>query len=67
MNEAWSRSENAAAALVAFFGMMSEEQRQALQDAMRIVQLPQTPEADDDNAATPADENPASRDEPGGR
>ncbi|MDQ0490821.1 putative transcriptional regulator [Streptomyces thermodiastaticus] len=74
MNEAWSRSDNAAAALVAFFGMMSEEQRQALQDAMRIVQLPQSPEPDADNPGTPGekpdqnpDENPASRDEPGGR
>lgn len=38
MNEAWSRSDNPAAALVAFFGMMSAEQREALQDAMRIVQ-----------------------------
>ena len=31
MNEAWSQSDNPAAALVAFFGMMSEEQREALQ------------------------------------
>ncbi|MFJ4459177.1 BlaI/MecI/CopY family transcriptional regulator [Streptomyces sp. NPDC088928] len=38
MNEAWSRSDNPAAALVAFFGMMSAEQREALQDAMRVVQ-----------------------------
>ena len=74
MNEAWSRSDNAAAALVAFFGMMSEEQRQALQDAMRIVQLPQSPEPGAGNTGTPGekpgenpDENPASRDEPGGR
>ncbi|MFB6944082.1 MULTISPECIES: BlaI/MecI/CopY family transcriptional regulator [unclassified Streptomyces] len=37
MNEAWSRSDNPAAALVAFFGMMSAEQREALADAMRIV------------------------------
>ncbi|MFF2326811.1 MULTISPECIES: BlaI/MecI/CopY family transcriptional regulator [unclassified Streptomyces] len=37
MNEAWSHSDNPAAALVAFFGMMSAEQREALQDAMRIV------------------------------
>ncbi|SFY22159.1 Predicted transcriptional regulator [Streptomyces atratus] len=46
MNEAWSRSDNPAAALVAFFGMMSAEQREALQDAMRIVQpgLSVTPE-----------------------
>ena len=28
MNEAWSQSDNPAAALVAFFGMMSPEQRQ---------------------------------------
>ncbi|MEU6406897.1 BlaI/MecI/CopY family transcriptional regulator [Streptomyces sp. NPDC046985] len=38
MNDAWSHSDNAAAALVAFFGMMSEEQRRALRDAMRIVE-----------------------------
>jgi predicted transcriptional regulator len=38
MNEAWSTSDNPAAALVAFFGMMSAEQREALQDAMRVVQ-----------------------------
>ncbi|MDX2530331.1 BlaI/MecI/CopY family transcriptional regulator [Streptomyces europaeiscabiei] len=40
MNEAWSQSDNPAAALVAFFGMMSEEQRQALTDAVRIAQGP---------------------------
>ncbi|MGV9563295.1 BlaI/MecI/CopY family transcriptional regulator [Streptomyces sp. NPDC003480] len=40
MNDAWSQSDNPAAALVAFFGMMSDEQRQALKDAMRIVQGP---------------------------
>ncbi|MFJ4473314.1 BlaI/MecI/CopY family transcriptional regulator [Streptomyces sp. NPDC089424] len=43
MNDAWSQSDNAAAALVAFFGMMSEEQRQALRDAVRIVGIPETP------------------------
>jgi predicted transcriptional regulator len=37
MNEAWSASDNPAAALVAFFGMMSPEQREALRDAMRVV------------------------------
>ncbi|MGW1539003.1 BlaI/MecI/CopY family transcriptional regulator [Streptomyces sp. NPDC002309] len=42
MNDAWSQSDNAAAALVAFFGMMSEEQRQALRDAMRVVSIPET-------------------------
>ncbi|AOR32874.1 CopY family transcriptional repressor [Streptomyces fodineus] len=45
MNDAWSQSDNPAAALVAFFGMMSEEQRQALRDAVRIVQGPETLEA----------------------
>jgi predicted transcriptional regulator len=49
MNDAWSQSDNPAAALVAFFGMMSEEQRHALRDAVRIVQGPETPEA----SATP--------------
>ncbi|ODA70772.1 Transcriptional regulator BlaI [Streptomyces sp. AVP053U2] len=44
MNEAWSQSDNAAAALVAFFGMMSEEQRQALTDAVRVAPLPETTE-----------------------
>lgn len=44
MNEAWSTSDNPAAALVAFFGMMSAEQREALRDAVRIVQ-PAQPEA----------------------
>ncbi|MEE1930393.1 BlaI/MecI/CopY family transcriptional regulator [Streptomyces sp. TRM 70351] len=39
MNEAWSASDNAAAALVAFFGMMSPEQADALRDALRVVQL----------------------------
>ncbi|MFD9816168.1 BlaI/MecI/CopY family transcriptional regulator [Streptomyces sp. NPDC059080] len=39
MNEAWSTSDNPAAALVAFFGMMSPEQRNALRDAVRMVQV----------------------------
>ncbi|ALC21703.1 transcriptional regulator [Streptomyces pristinaespiralis] len=38
MNEAWSKSDNPAAALVAFFGMMSPEQRESLQAAVRLVQ-----------------------------
>jgi len=37
MNEAWAQSDNPAAALVAFFGMMSAEQREALRDAIRVV------------------------------
>ncbi|MFI6857254.1 BlaI/MecI/CopY family transcriptional regulator [Streptomyces sp. NPDC050416] len=42
MNDAWSQSDNPAAALVAFFGMMSEEQRETLRDAVRIAQVPET-------------------------
>ncbi|MFG3354601.1 BlaI/MecI/CopY family transcriptional regulator [Streptomyces sp. NPDC048001] len=38
MNEAWAQSDNPAAALVAFFGMMSPEQRETLRAAMRILQ-----------------------------
>jgi predicted transcriptional regulator len=37
MNEAWSKSDNQGAALVAFFGMMSSEQRRSLEDAIRMV------------------------------
>ncbi|MFJ7904793.1 BlaI/MecI/CopY family transcriptional regulator [Streptomyces sp. NPDC096198] len=59
MNDAWSQSDNPAAALVAFFGMMSEEQRQALGDAMRIVQGPVS-------AAAPEGGESAPRAEPGG-
>ncbi|MEU5401197.1 BlaI/MecI/CopY family transcriptional regulator [Streptomyces sp. NPDC005963] len=50
MNEAWSKSDNPAAALVAFFGMMSPEQREALQAAVRMVQgepVPNTAGQDD--------------------
>ncbi|GAA3160789.1 MULTISPECIES: BlaI/MecI/CopY family transcriptional regulator [Streptomyces] len=39
MHEAWSASDNPAAALVTFFGMMSPEQRTALRDAVRMVQI----------------------------
>ncbi|MEV7618114.1 BlaI/MecI/CopY family transcriptional regulator [Streptomyces sp. NPDC089799] len=53
MNEAWSTSDNPAAALVAFFGMMSPEQREALRDAVRIVQR------DDDQAADQATDQAA--------
>jgi predicted transcriptional regulator len=38
MNEAWATSDNPAAALVHFFGMMSPEQREAVRDALRIIQ-----------------------------
>jgi predicted transcriptional regulator len=54
MNDAWSQSDNPAAALVAFFGMMSAEQRQALRDAVRIVQGPEIA----DTIADPGQEKP---------
>ncbi|MCX3058425.1 BlaI/MecI/CopY family transcriptional regulator [Streptomyces beihaiensis] len=57
MHEAWGQSDNPAAALVAFFGMMSPQQREALRDAMRIVQ----PEADQE----PASEVPTTEVPPG--
>lgn len=37
MNEAWATSDNAAEALVHFFGMMSPEQQRALRSALRVV------------------------------
>ncbi|MFI8963621.1 BlaI/MecI/CopY family transcriptional regulator [Streptomyces sp. NPDC053493] len=52
MNEAWAQSDNPAAALIAFFGMMSQEQREALNDAIRIVQR-DVPEAPPVAPATP--------------
>ncbi|MFI2634498.1 BlaI/MecI/CopY family transcriptional regulator [Streptomyces collinus] len=77
MNDAWSQSDNPAAALVAFFGMMSEEQRQSLTDAVRIVQGPETREptepsesAERAERAEPRQgrpENPASAQGDGGR
>ncbi|SEQ06619.1 Predicted transcriptional regulator [Streptomyces radiopugnans] len=42
MNEAWAASDNPAAALVAFFGMMSPEQTEALRDALRVAHLDDT-------------------------
>lgn len=61
MNEAWSRSDNPAAALVAFFGMMSAEQREALQDAVRMVApgLSGATEAPPGDNAPPGDGTPA--------
>jgi predicted transcriptional regulator len=49
MNDAWSESDNPAAALVAFFGMMSPEQTEALRDALRVGDVPgvQLTSADD--------------------
>jgi len=72
MNDAWSQSDNPAAALVAFFGMMSEEQRLGLRDAVRIVQGPEQPEQPEQAGQTEAVEhtgyeNPASAQGPTGR
>ncbi|WP_308405336.1 BlaI/MecI/CopY family transcriptional regulator [Streptomyces sp. B93] len=71
MNDAWSQSDNPAAALVAFFGMMSDEQRQALRDAIRVVQGPETPTAEstaeNPGRENPHRENPGSAPETGGR
>ncbi|WP_234388163.1 MULTISPECIES: BlaI/MecI/CopY family transcriptional regulator [Streptomyces] len=77
MNDAWSQSDNPAAALVAFFGMMSEEQRRSLSDAVRIVQGPETQEPTEpsesaERAERPGrgegpEENPASAQDLGGR
>jgi predicted transcriptional regulator len=74
MNDAWSQSDNPAAALVAFFGMMSEEQRQALRDAVRIVQGPEStqepPSAEtgpENPAGAPEENNPASAEGDTGR
>ncbi|GAA1970353.1 BlaI/MecI/CopY family transcriptional regulator [Kitasatospora viridis] len=44
MHEAWATSDNPAAALVHFFGMMSAPQREALADALRVAG-PQEPPA----------------------
>jgi predicted transcriptional regulator len=55
MNDAWAASDNPAAALVAFFGMMSPEQREALRDAIRVVS-PELVAADSSNeAGTPGE------------
>jgi predicted transcriptional regulator len=59
MNEAWAASDNPAAALVHFFGMMSPEQREALRDAMRVI-------GSADEMGT-ADGDPSSHPEPEGR
>nr|WP_228031897.1 BlaI/MecI/CopY family transcriptional regulator [Streptomyces phyllanthi] len=58
MNDAWSQSDNAAAALVAFFGMMSEEQRQALRAAIRIVQGPEPSQTVAETGVESSDETP---------
>ncbi|MFD5198740.1 BlaI/MecI/CopY family transcriptional regulator [Streptomyces sp. NPDC058375] len=60
MNEAWSLSDNPAAALVAFFGMMSAEQREALQDAVRMV----SPNPAETTPGGPAETTPGNPAEP---
>ncbi|MER0481770.1 BlaI/MecI/CopY family transcriptional regulator [Streptomyces sp. Edi2] len=59
MNEAWSASDNPAAALVAFFGMMSPEQRHALRDAVRMVQVDAPAEDAEQQAQQPEETAPA--------
>ncbi|MFD0167279.1 BlaI/MecI/CopY family transcriptional regulator [Streptomyces decoyicus] len=63
MNEAWSASDNPAAALVAFFGMMSPEQRHALRDAVRMVQVDEPAEDAEQQAPGPEEAAPAEVDE----
>lgn len=64
MNEAWSKSDNPAAALVAFFGMMSPEQRTSLEDAVRMVRArPEDAEARPEDAETRPEGAEAVRDE----
>ncbi|MGW7250485.1 BlaI/MecI/CopY family transcriptional regulator [Streptomyces decoyicus] len=63
MNEAWSASDNPAAALVAFFGMMSPEQRHALRDAVRMVQVDEPAEGAEQQAPAPEEAAPAEVDE----
>ncbi|MEW2437347.1 BlaI/MecI/CopY family transcriptional regulator [Streptomyces caniferus] len=64
MNEAWSASDNPAAALVAFFGMMSPEQRHALRDAVRMVQVDDPAEGAEQQAPRPGGAAPAQEGEP---
>ncbi|MEV7023608.1 BlaI/MecI/CopY family transcriptional regulator [Kitasatospora sp. NPDC093558] len=60
MNDAWATSDNPAAALVHFFGLMSPEQREALRDALRVAALfppdpagPDSPDGGADTGETP--------------
>ncbi|MFE7188852.1 BlaI/MecI/CopY family transcriptional regulator [Kitasatospora sp. NPDC057541] len=54
MNDAWATSDNPAAALVHFFGLMSPEQREALRDALRVAALsPSDPAAADSPRSGP--------------
>ncbi|MFE7560376.1 BlaI/MecI/CopY family transcriptional regulator [Kitasatospora sp. NPDC057500] len=54
MNDAWATSDNPAAALVHFFGLMSPEQREALRDALRVAAPPPSdPDAPDSPESGP--------------
>ncbi|MFI1830988.1 BlaI/MecI/CopY family transcriptional regulator [Streptomyces sp. NPDC020412] len=64
MNEAWAQTDNPAAALVAFFGMMSPEQREALQAAVRIVQADVVQDAPEPNAGADREPSGGTSDEP---
>ena len=63
MNDAWAESGKSAAALVAFFGMMSAEQLEALRDALRVVDVAgvrvTTPEEEREERRQGAGEGPA--------
>ena len=58
MNDAWATSDNPAAALVHFFGMMSPEQQEALRDALRVA-APQSAEHPSEEPAEEPREEPA--------
>ncbi len=53
MNDAWATSDNPAAALVHFFGLMSPEQRSALRDALRVAGPGAAPPAGTEETAGP--------------
>ena len=66
MNDAWATSDNPAAALVHFFGMMSPEQQEALRDALRVVApqpAEQSPEHPQEQVVEQSAEHPS--EEPG--
>jgi predicted transcriptional regulator len=61
MNDAWSTSDNPAAALVHFFGLMTGEQRAALRDALRVVGPERAEEQHTEEPGTGETEPPATR------
>ncbi|MEY9962070.1 putative transcriptional regulator [Streptacidiphilus sp. MAP12-16] len=56
MNDAWATSDNPAAALVHFFGMMSPEQQEALRDALRVAAPPSAEHSTEQTAEEAAEE-----------